>query len=152
MASYIFKVSFQRPDKTIGGNLSVVKSKAVLTQHYKKLGYKLLRVSQAWKDDVRYSEQHKIPIVEIGQGKFADVDLGSHSLGIPDKETLTNLRKMYPAGTRIRLLYMDDLQAPPTETLGTVQGVDDIGNIMVAWDSGSSLHIVPAVDEFEIVE
>ena len=31
---------------------------------------------------------------------------------------------------------MDDPQAPPVGTKGTVRGVDDIGSIMVAWDNG----------------
>ena len=34
---------------------------------------------------------------------------------------------------------MDDPQAPPVGTKGTVRGVDDIGSIMVAWDNGSGL-------------
>ncbi len=33
---------------------------------------------------------------------------------------------------------MDDIQAPPVGTKGTVRGVDDIGSIMVSWDNGSS--------------
>ena len=37
---------------------------------------------------------------------------------------------------------MDDPQAPPIGTKGTVLGVDDIGSIMVAWDSGGSLSVV----------
>ena len=44
------------------------------------------------------------------------------------------------------LEYMDDIQAPPVGTLGTVKGVDDIGSIMVRWDNGSSLSIVCGYD------
>ncbi len=36
---------------------------------------------------------------------------------------------------------MDDPQAPPIGTQGTVMGVDDIGSIMVAWDNGSGLSV-----------
>ena len=36
---------------------------------------------------------------------------------------------------------MDDPQAPPIGTQGTVLGVDDIGSIMVAWDNGSGLSV-----------
>ena len=36
---------------------------------------------------------------------------------------------------------MDDIQAPKIGTKGTVVGVDDIGSIMVRWDSGSSLSV-----------
>jgi len=56
------------------------------------------------------------------------------------------LRKRYPVGCRVMLDRMDDVQAPPIGTLGTVQGVDDIGSIMVAWDNGSSLSVVFEAD------
>ena len=51
------------------------------------------------------------------------------------------LKELYPAGTRVMLKEMDDPQAPPLNTLGTVVGVDDIGSIMVQWDTGSSLSV-----------
>ena len=40
-------------------------------------------------------------------------------------EQLKRLRETYPAGTRVELIQMDDAQAPPTGTCGTVIGVDD---------------------------
>lgn len=67
------------------------------------------------------------------------------------KDTLKRLREQYPAGTRIELLKMDDPQAPPVGTRGTAEGVDDIGNIMVRWDNGSGLNLVPGVDEYRII-
>lgn len=36
------------------------------------------------------------------------------------KEQLEALRSRYPAGTRVELLQMDDVQAPPIGTKGTV--------------------------------
>ena len=48
--------------------------------------------------------------------------------------------------------YMDDIQAPPVGTLGTVKGVDDIGSIMVRWDNGSSLSIVYGYDRCTIIK
>ena len=39
--------------------------------------------------------------------------------------TKEELLKKYPVGSRVRLLKMDDIQAPPIGTLGTVKGVDD---------------------------
>ena len=62
------------------------------------------------------------------------------------KETLQALRERYPKGTRVELVQMDDTQAPPVGTKGTVRGVDDIGSIMVAWDNGSGLNVVYGVD------
>lgn len=70
---------------------------------------------------------------------------------IMNKDTLSRLREQYPVGTRIVLLKMDDSQAPPVGAKGTVAGVDDIGNIMVRWDNGSGLNLVPKVDEYRIV-
>lgn len=64
----------------------------------------------------------------------------------PKQYVIDRLRRQYPAGTRVELLEMDDFQAPPMHTLGTVVGVDDIGSIMVHWDNGSSLSVVYGVD------
>ena len=68
------------------------------------------------------------------------------------KEKLKYLRKTYTPGTRVRLEYMDDIQAPPIGTSGTVKGIDDIGNIMVNWDNGSSLNVVYEIDRCTVVE
>ena len=58
------------------------------------------------------------------------------------KEQLEALRSRYPAGTRVELLQMDDVQAPPIGTKGTVTGVDDTGSLMVNWDNGSGLNVI----------
>ena len=60
---------------------------------------------------------------------------------LPSKETLTLLRSRYPKGARVELIRMDDPQAPPIGTKGTVLGVDDMGSILVAWDNGSGLNV-----------
>ncbi len=65
---------------------------------------------------------------------------------LPRKETIEMLRRQYPAGCRVELTQMEDPQAPPVGTLGTVIGVDDIGSIMVAWDNGSSLSVAYGED------
>ena len=62
------------------------------------------------------------------------------------KEQLQNLRRQYPVGTRIEVIRMDDPAAPPLGTRGTVTGVDDIGDIIVGWDNGSSLNVIPEID------
>lgn len=56
------------------------------------------------------------------------------------------VRSQYPQGTRVQLLQMDDVQAPPIGTMGTVKCVDDMKTIHVAWDNGSSLGVVYGVD------
>lgn len=68
-----------------------------------------------------------------------------------NQETLERLRKQYPAGTRVELVKMDDVQAPPVGTLGTVMGVDDLGSIMVSWDNGSSLSVVYGEDICRVI-
>ncbi len=68
------------------------------------------------------------------------------------KEILEKLRKQYPPGTRVELIRMEDVQAPPTGTQGTVIGVDDIGSIMVSWDNGSSLSVVYGEDSCRKLE
>ena len=49
------------------------------------------------------------------------------------------LKDLYPTGTRVKLVEMNDIQAPPIGTLGTVMYVDDIGTIHIKWDNGSTL-------------
>ena len=64
----------------------------------------------------------------------------------PSKETVDRVRKEYPAGTRVELKRMDDLQAPPIGTQGTVMGVDDTGSLLMKWDNGSGLNVVYGED------
>ena len=61
-------------------------------------------------------------------------------------EQLQRLRETFPKGARVELVQMDDFQAPPIGTQGTVIGVDDIGSIMVRWDNGSGLSVAWGVD------
>ena len=57
----------------------------------------------------------------------------------------------YPIGTRVRLIQMDDYQAPISGTLGTINNIDDVGDLMVSWDDGSSLKLIVGIDDFEVV-
>ena len=61
-------------------------------------------------------------------------------------EQLARLRSTYPPGTRVALVRMDDVQAPPIGTQGTVTGVDDTGSLLVNWDNDSGLNVVWGVD------
>lgn len=67
------------------------------------------------------------------------------------KETLCALRKRFPRDTRVEFVKMDDPQAPPIGTKGTVLGVDDIGSVMVAWDNGSRLSVVYGEDSCRVI-
>ena len=70
---------------------------------------------------------------------------------IPSRETIQALRDRYKPGTRVELLPMDDVQAPPIGTRGTVTGLDDIGSIMVNWDNGSGLSVAYGEDLCKVV-
>lgn len=61
-------------------------------------------------------------------------------------EQLRRLRESYPSGTRVALVRMDDMAAPPAGTHGTDTGVDDTGSLLVDWDNGSSLNVIWGVD------
>jgi hypothetical protein len=67
----------------------------------------------------------------------------------PSKEQVERTRQSYPNGTRIELITMED----PYSTLksgdrATVVGVDDVGDLLCEWDSGSTLKLIPSADQF----
>lgn len=68
-----------------------------------------------------------------------------------DVEEIRRIKETYTPGMRIRLLKMNDSQAPPSGTEGTICGVDDMGSLLVTWDTGSNLAIILDEDEIEIV-
>jgi hypothetical protein len=70
----------------------------------------------------------------------------------PKKESVESIRREYPVGTRIELLEMDDFQAPPVGTYGTVKGVDDTGSLLVRWDNGSRLNVIYGEDRVRKLE
>lgn len=65
----------------------------------------------------------------------------------PSKNTIKKLREMYPIGTRVELVSMNDpfTKLMPGEQ-GTVQFVDDIGTVFVNWDCGSGLGVAYGED------
>lgn len=66
----------------------------------------------------------------------------------PDKYTVERLRKMYPIGTKVELVEMNDPYSNlvPGEK-GVVSVIDDAGTIFVDWNSGSTLGVVYGVDK-----
>lgn len=67
--------------------------------------------------------------------------------GFPSEKTVELVRKMYPKGTRVELVQMDDpyTSLKPGDK-GTVRFVDDTATVFVDWDCGSGLGIVYGVD------
>lgn len=69
------------------------------------------------------------------------------------EKQVERIRNQYPPGTRMCCDYMPDDPKPiESGTLGTVVGVDDAGQIMMKWDNGRSLSLIPGVDSFHTVE
>lgn len=65
----------------------------------------------------------------------------------PSKELVEKVRAEYPIGTRVELVKMDDVQAPPVGTKGTVRGVDDTASLLVDWDNGCGLNVIYGIDK-----
>ncbi len=72
---------------------------------------------------------------------------------IYDEKIVEMLRQRYPEGTRICLDSMENDPFPiPSGSKGTVQFVDDAGNILMKWDNGGSLSLIPEEDRFYIIQ
>ena len=69
----------------------------------------------------------------------------------PSEKELALLREKYPIGTMVRLISMNDEQAPPVGIIGEIQFVDDVGSVHIHWQNGSSLAVIPDVDVVEIL-
>ena len=70
----------------------------------------------------------------------------------PSKSYLEQLRKKYPAGTKLQLISMRDEKYPILPgTIGVVTHIDDMGSIHMKWQNGSSLALIPEVDSFKVV-
>lgn len=62
------------------------------------------------------------------------------------------LRQRYPKGTRICLDSMENDAFPiPPGSKGTVDFIDDAGNLIMKWDSGGSLSLIPGEDRFHTI-
>jgi len=61
------------------------------------------------------------------------------------------MEKTQLIGKRIRINYMEDLTPVPEGTEGIITGVDDMGNIQVKWDNGSTLSVIEEIDDYEIL-
>lgn len=70
----------------------------------------------------------------------------------PTQKEVEELRQLFPAGTRVCCDDMPDDPRPiPRGTMGTVVGVDDAGQIVMRWDNGRGLSLIPGVDSFHTV-
>lgn len=71
----------------------------------------------------------------------------------PSHAEVLRLRAQYAPGTRIELTapMQDPYAKLNAGERATVLGVDDAGHILCRWDAGSSLNLIPGVDQFKIV-
>ena len=76
------------------------------------------------------------------------VEKGRMPMKYPNKDYIEYLRRKYPPGTRLQLSCMEDEMAVPPGSMGTVDFIDDAGQIQVHWDCGRCLALIPGVDSF----
>ena len=71
-----------------------------------------------------------------------------------NKEELQRLRERYRLGIVLELtVEMGDPYRPlPAGLRGKCCGVDDAGQLLMVWNNGSTLSLIPGVDSFRIVE
>lgn len=58
------------------------------------------------------------------------------------------IKREYPSGTKIKLRHMEGEPRMETGLTGIVDHVDDIGQIHVNWENGSSLALTAYLDRF----
>ena len=71
--------------------------------------------------------------------------------GFPSRDYVNGIKERYPAGTRVKLNYMNDPYAVESGTCGTVRAVDDMGTVFVNWDNGRSLGVCLEEDSISII-
>jgi hypothetical protein len=62
------------------------------------------------------------------------------------------MEKTLLIGKRIRINHMDDMLPVPDGTKGTITWIDDMGQIQVKWDNGSTLAVIEEIDDFDILD
>lgn len=67
------------------------------------------------------------------------------------QEKIQALRAKYPNGTRIRMIEMDDPDPIQPGEVGTINGVDGVGTLLVDWDNGRTLGVLVGVDQFAVI-
>ena len=70
-----------------------------------------------------------------------------------NRRKIESMKERYPKGTRICLDRMENDPNPiPSGTKGTVIAVDDAGQLLMKWDNGRSLSIIPGEDSFHKIQ
>ena len=70
-----------------------------------------------------------------------------------NRRKIESMKERYPKGTRICLDNMENDPHPiPPGTKGTVIAVDDAGQLLMKWDNGRSLSLIPGEDSFHKIQ
>lgn len=67
------------------------------------------------------------------------------------KGTVDLIKQQYTPGTKIRLIHMAGEPQMKPGIIGQVDKVDDIGQIHMHWETGSSLALNIDVDKFTVI-
>lgn len=69
-----------------------------------------------------------------------------------DNNKLQRIKEKYPLGSRVQMNKdMDDIQPIKAGEMGTIDFIDDEGQIHVRWDNGSGLALIEGVDNFQLI-
>ena len=68
------------------------------------------------------------------------------------KEETDKIREMYPPGTRIILHRMPRTRVMSRGLEGYVSSVDEDGQIIMRWENGSRMPLIPGEDTFEVAQ
>lgn len=116
--------------------------------------YQLMEVSEfEEKLKIEFLTQHITKIIDIKELEDIFEMLGKKStFKLPAKEEIEAIKQKYVKGSKIKLIKMyDPFSPPPTNTIGIVEFVDDIGQIHCNWDNGSTLALVVGIDQFKVL-
>ena len=75
--------------------------------------------------------------------QYREIAVIGWSFGVPAATRFLAVHPELPVSARIAV---NGTMHPPIGTRGTVTGVDDTASVMVAWDNGSSLHVIYGED------
>ena len=117
--------------------------------------YQLIEVTEfEEKLKIEFLTQHITRIIGIDELEDIFEMLHRQSTHKPlNQEEIQVIKDKYLTGTKIKLIKMyDPFTPPPSNTIGIVDFVDDIGQIHIKWNNGSTLALVPDLDEFEVLE
>lgn len=61
---------------------------------------------------------------------------------------VVSIKERFKSGTKVRVLEMKDPLPIESGSIGTVEYVDDIGNIHCVFEDGREIDVIPGVDRF----